>query len=439
MMDDKNSRGAGTKVSQIANIFQSRTHREDVIIIRNKPKPPSPTVEKTENDSPTVTVMRTESHVARFNNARALFEKLGEENRTVTTTTTTTTNNTSSKFHPLQTTKSASSIQDLRSRSSSVTSENKDRSPSPKRDKYDVIITNKINDNDSTRTSSTSSPNGHYNKEPNKLNGEKPILMKKPEKPERKFNSKELIEKQRNWPAHFSKTRSSRCNSDPGKNDVKLAVSNGRTSSDVVKNNTSATRSASFNNKLQTPPTSPNSQQPEVTKRNNIIRKDRPASVIPNITTNTSPIKETNYHKKDSSQIDVKDSKFVDAKVITSDYKLKNEQSNDTNCNYNNKKLRTPQTISSSSSSATSLPPTNDNNDNDEVCTKGKDVIIDDKESLYSCVKKNKDKRDDGLILGNTTGKLECKTESEKQEHEDDEKHSLGKYYSLLEYKFKCL
>lgn len=36
--------------------------------------------------------------------------------------------------------------------------------------------------------------------------GEKPA---KPEKPERRLNSRELIEKQRNWTSHFSKTRAS--------------------------------------------------------------------------------------------------------------------------------------------------------------------------------------------------------------------------------------
>lgn len=36
--------------------------------------------------------------------------------------------------------------------------------------------------------------------------GEKPA---KPEKPERRLNSRELIEKQKNWTSHFSKTRAS--------------------------------------------------------------------------------------------------------------------------------------------------------------------------------------------------------------------------------------
>lgn len=393
MEDNKGTRSAGTKVSQIANIFQNRTHREDIIIIRNKPKPPSPTPEKKETVDPhVVTVMRTESHVARFNNARALFEKLGEENKSI-----------SSKFNPLQTTKSASSIQDLRSRSSSVNSENKDRSPSPNRDLCDVLISNKVLINDTGNVKSPS--NGHRN-EPPKVNGEKPLLMKKPEKPERKFNSKELIEKQRNWPSHFSKTRSNRCNSDPSKTDVKLAVSNGRTPTEI-KTNSSATRSASFNNRLQTPPTSPTSQ--EVTKRHNVTRKDRPASVIPHITTNTtSPGNETrNNIKIDESKNHVTETK-------NGDCRMKSEQSNDTNCNY--RKIRTP------------LPLPDLDDDVDEVCKKEKE--LEDKENLYSCVKK-KDKRDDSVVkvnLANASLNLESKTESEKQEHEDDEKHFLGKF-----------
>jgi neurabin len=49
----------------------------------------------------------------------------------------------------------------------------------------------------------------------------------KPEKPERKFNSRELIEKQRNWTSHFSKSRSSRYNSDPNKTEVRVGLSAG--------------------------------------------------------------------------------------------------------------------------------------------------------------------------------------------------------------------
>jgi len=75
-MDEKKGVGSGggrmvgSKVSQIANIFQAMA--------------PSPgDVLGSPGDTPKhvgdtgVTVVRTESHVARFNNARALFEKLG--------------------------------------------------------------------------------------------------------------------------------------------------------------------------------------------------------------------------------------------------------------------------------------------------------------------------------------------------------------------------
>jgi len=61
MEDKRGSRMAGSKVSQIANIFQGMGPGKE--------------------ESSVVSVVRTESHVARFNNARALFEKLGEETR----------------------------------------------------------------------------------------------------------------------------------------------------------------------------------------------------------------------------------------------------------------------------------------------------------------------------------------------------------------------
>lgn len=87
-VDDK-KRVAGSKVSAIANIFQSKPqndgglaqhhHRPTTIHPEGGFKEPAAPLK----DSPTqVTVVRTESHVARFNNARALFEKLGEENKT---------------------------------------------------------------------------------------------------------------------------------------------------------------------------------------------------------------------------------------------------------------------------------------------------------------------------------------------------------------------
>jgi len=102
-MDEKKpSRLVGSKVSQIANIFQSMVPAKETEVLisnsapaRNKSSDSSPKLERRRSaacseealkdpsaprDSPTqVTVVRTESHVARFNNARALFEKLGSE------------------------------------------------------------------------------------------------------------------------------------------------------------------------------------------------------------------------------------------------------------------------------------------------------------------------------------------------------------------------
>lgn len=79
VIDDKKSiRMVGPKVSQIANIFQRPTKDTDVMTVKQNT---SPTLERklpTKLDTHSqVTVVRTESHLARFNNARALFEKLG--------------------------------------------------------------------------------------------------------------------------------------------------------------------------------------------------------------------------------------------------------------------------------------------------------------------------------------------------------------------------
>lgn len=411
MEDKKGVRHAGPKVSQIANIFQPKLNiREDIISTRTKPKMTSPPKEV---ETSSVSVMRTESHVTRFNNARALFEKLGEENRT----------SRKDRIIPLQSTKSASSILDVRSRSSSANSEIREtkshdgsRSPSPQckdecvtnisvkdnsvnvnirnanlmnvnsknfnmkninsknvnsknvyskdvytKDVYtknvnsknvnaknvtslndtlndistnitssnvtvlhdtsfnvtsfkeystnvmtknvtslsdtssNVNLKNVASSNDMKNVTSPSSiqlnfnkTNGHnvevLNEASSKINGNdlkcneersKPSLMKKPEKPERKFNSKELIEKQRNWTSHFSKTRTNRYSSDPVRSEIKVSYSNGKEPS-------SANRSASFNNKVHSPPISPTENvSNDVNRRYNVIRKERPASVIP--------------------------------------------------------------------------------------------------------------------------------------------------------------
>ncbi|GBP86893.1 hypothetical protein EVAR_53093_1 [Eumeta japonica] len=166
---------AGTKVSKIANIFQGMPSREDE-----------------ELRGPEVTVVRTESHLARFNTARALFEKLGEENR---------------GFHRIEKSPSAaasfagtrSACPPSRSRSSSAGSVSPPRrstAPSP----ISVATLN------GDRIANGSAP------PPAKP--VKPVVLPKPEKPDRRFN-KELIEKQKNWTSHFTKPRVSRHDQEP--------------------------------------------------------------------------------------------------------------------------------------------------------------------------------------------------------------------------------
>lgn len=81
-MEEKKCSGSGrmvgSKVSQIANIFQAMTpvkgaSDSDLLM----PGSGEPAAKSPDSGPPGVTVVRTESHVARFNNARALFEKLG--------------------------------------------------------------------------------------------------------------------------------------------------------------------------------------------------------------------------------------------------------------------------------------------------------------------------------------------------------------------------
>uniref|UniRef100_A0A1B6DTA3 Neurabin-1 n=1 Tax=Clastoptera arizonana TaxID=38151 RepID=A0A1B6DTA3_9HEMI len=284
-MEDKKTgssgRQVGSKVSQIANIFQAMTPVKggegDVLLMT-----PADTLVKSPDGGPlAVTVVRTESHVARFNNARALFEKLGsgEDSRIKV--------GLGDKPKP----------SDLRSRSSSTNSSvggespvRNTRDPSPAQvskttnglkinGTNESLEENSSSNNESIYTKSSLLKNrekpssinsiGNKNYESNSpvkapsrieltsvlrpvVNGipsEKPA---KPEKPERKLNSRELIEKQKNWTSHFSKSRTStgRYNSDPNKSDIKIGVSNIREralSSGSLNKPEPAVRSASFN------------------------------------------------------------------------------------------------------------------------------------------------------------------------------------------------
>lgn len=412
MEDKKIGRLGGSKVSQIANIFQQGMppNKESPVDyigpVRTKPIPAeSPTFDKEPEavkDSPTVTVMRTESHLARFNNARALFEQLGQDSKVVKPT--------EPRFIPIANTKSASNIPDIRVKSGATTPSDRirtnsgghgdtadhrswndsmhnetstspvqtkdnanstkfsqlSRSPSPERHKAPVVNTNiksqvhnnsvpALNNNSANNNNSTSNNaklttngvngvtadddlgvapledktvKGKRNGTVEKLDNEdrmmphvtKPAITAKkperPEKPERKFNSRELIEKQRNWTSHFSKARSSRYNSDPNKSEVRLGISNGskdktETDEKLIAQTAGqpATRSASFSARVRSPPTSPPPPpiRTEASKRPNFVRRDRPASVIPT-TTATSPTKTASNSSDNSTTSESKSS-----------------------------------------------------------------------------------------------------------------------------------
>nr|XP_023016595.1 uncharacterized protein LOC111505922 isoform X2 [Leptinotarsa decemlineata] len=312
MEEKKGPRFGGSKVSEIANIFQAKTPapREDLIAPLRKTQRLSHSSEKidADNNAPTVTVMRTESHVTRFNNARAMFEKLGEEQH-------------HSKPRdkvviPLQSTRSASNILDARSRASSACSETRDtksqhgsRTPSPSTGALDNY-SNSVPALDSLGKKT----NGFAETNTNGKSDGKPVLLKKPEKPERKFSSKELIERQRNWTSHFSKTRSSRYNSDPNRNEVRLAV-NTVGQGEVPSGGKTTTRSASFSNRLKSPPTSPPPPpvRTEASRRPNVVRKERPASVIPttDIGSYETFVRSSKQIKKDIDVVEPKNSLLV--------------------------------------------------------------------------------------------------------------------------------
>lgn len=179
-MDRSSNANAGPKVSQIANLFQKRPAEED----------DAEPIKDNQNGGPAAAnVVRSESHSTRFNNARALFEKLGVENRAPRPV-----------ALSLKMTNSGSREDNLCGDSPEAI-----RTPSPKRNKFPLgngVATKR----DPTKIHNTS-----------RTKCEKP---EKPEKPERKFNSKELIEKQKNWTSHFTKARTTRFNSDPNRCDI---------------------------------------------------------------------------------------------------------------------------------------------------------------------------------------------------------------------------
>ncbi len=267
-----NHPSSGPKVSQIANLFQ----RKPVEMDSNEPI--KDCQQQQQQQQPT-NVVRTESHSTRFNNARALFEKLGVENRVPRPA-----------ALSLKMTNSSSKEDNL---GDSSPDRDNIRTPSPKRTKYPIgnSVTNGVPKRDPSKIQNTS-----------RFKLEKP---EKPEKPERKFNSKELIEKQKNWTSHFTKARTTRFNSDPNRCDIIRTVpgtvlysSNDITAESPPTPRIQASKSIDTPVRPKSPPSPPVRQSipPEVKPR--IIKPLSPTKPPPPIPTNKpySPVKHYNEH-----------------------------------------------------------------------------------------------------------------------------------------------
>lgn len=244
---DKSNAPPGPKVSQIANIFQRKSSDED---------------DKDSKENPGGNaVMRTESHAARFNNARALFEKLGEARIHRPTT-----------FSIKHSTSKDDNLKDP--------SPDRQRTPSPKK-KY-VGISNGVGKSDKGMIQNVS-----------RLKFEKP---EKPEKPERKFNSKELIEKQKNWTSHFSKSRSSPSAAINRFDIIRAVPGTGVVGSADVNKNQENVRElkSSKSSSIESPPSpsirhsqNPPEIKPRTTSRSNSLTS--PTKALPSVPTKPSP------------------------------------------------------------------------------------------------------------------------------------------------------
>ncbi|KAL0872082.1 hypothetical protein ABMA27_004505 [Loxostege sticticalis] len=247
-MEDCKKRHSGTKVSKIANIFQGM-----------------PSKEEEEMRGSDVTVVRTESHLARFNTARALFEKLGEENRGFRI------EKSPSAAASFAGTRGVPPAAPARSRSSSA------GSVSPPR----RIIT----------PTPTAAPaingdrlaNGAAQPPPKPA---KPSVLPKPEKPDRRFN-KELIEKQRNWTAHFNKNRQTRHEHEP-KSDSRY------TSGYQDRKSPEGTEKYVVPSRVYSPPLSPCAGDSQVerptTLPSNLVNRSLPSAKSPSPVKNVAPV-----------------------------------------------------------------------------------------------------------------------------------------------------
>jgi neurabin len=242
-MNDKSNLPPGQKVHAMANLFQRKATEEE---------------DGGHKDGTGTTVIRTESHAARFNNARALFERLGES-RII---------NRQTQFSIKHSTSKDDNLKDP-----SPEREHQ-RSPSPKKSKY-VGISNGVNKMEGVGMIQNVS-----------RKSDKP---EKPEKPERKFNSKELIEKQKNWTSHFTKQRSAgsaRCA------DIIRTVPGTGVINDIIKTPEKSIRSSSIESPpspLQRTSTTPPEVKPRTSSRSGSITSPQKLPDVANVESSECP------------------------------------------------------------------------------------------------------------------------------------------------------
>ncbi|XP_034655343.1 uncharacterized protein LOC117893056 isoform X14 [Drosophila subobscura] len=307
------------KVSQIANIFQ------------RKPIEIQPVEQLTAvaaaHAAATAGGGGAPSHSARFNNARALFEKLGVESNS----------NVSSIL--LRSGSREDNLCDGSDRSSSRSSD-RSQSPPKRRTPFPSGVSLIHNNNNASVAAQNGSPeqrlsNSKFIVEPSgqtpptsvvkypqhNLSRLKTSVVEevtpppatagsvsalfassggggdKPEKPERKFNSRELIEKQKKWTSHFTKTKTTRTHSDLNRCDIIRTVPGTGLIMDSGEKATAKPAMEPPSNVSPNPPMrhAPNQTPPEIKPRSGKIGspvKSPPLPPIPAVKPkNVSPVK----------------------------------------------------------------------------------------------------------------------------------------------------
>ncbi|XP_022212422.2 uncharacterized protein LOC111067572 isoform X13 [Drosophila obscura] len=313
------------KVSQIANIFQRKP-------IEIQPVEQLTAVAAAHAAATAGGGGGAPSHSARFNNARALFEKLGVESNS----------NVSSRL--LRSGSREDNLCDGSDRSSSRSSD-RSQSPPKRRTPFPSGVSLIHNNNNASVAAQNGSPeqrlsNSKFIVEPSSQTPPTSVVKypqhnisrlkasggggggggseevtpppgtggsvsalfassggDKPEKPERKFNSRELIEKQKKWTSHFTKTKTTRTHSDLNRCDIIRTVPGTGLIMDSGEKATTKPAMEPPPNASPNPPMrhAPNQTPPEIKPRSGKIGspvKSPPLPPIPAVKPkNVSPVK----------------------------------------------------------------------------------------------------------------------------------------------------